>query len=198
MQLTKEWLDKNDACPESLVCFAEHYEPAGISDSVEILKDLMTDERKAYVKDKFEANSLDWANWLIGRVMTRPQYLAYAIYAAEQVLDNFEKEYPDDKRPRAAIEAAKAVLKNDTEVNRSAAWAAARAADDACAAWAVSAADDASAAASAARAASAAAWSACAACAACAADSAAWASGTGMLKTILEYGVGILEKERKK
>lgn len=33
-----------------------------------------------------------------------------AIYSAELVIDIFEKQYPDDKRPRLAIEAAKAYL----------------------------------------------------------------------------------------
>lgn len=62
--------------------------------------------------------------------------VSLAIYAAELVLPNFEKEYPEDKRPRQAIEAAKKVLKNDTKRNkdaasaaRSAAWSARSAAD---------------------------------------------------------------------
>ena len=46
------------------------------------------------------------------------------LYAAEQVLEIFEKKYPDDKRPRLAIEAARAVLKKDTKINRDAAYAA--------------------------------------------------------------------------
>ena len=48
----------------------------------------------------------------------------FAIYVAELVLPNFEKEIPDDKRPREAIEAAKKVLKNNNEKNRNAAWSA--------------------------------------------------------------------------
>lgn len=54
--------------------------------------------------------------------------VALAIYSAELVLPNFEKEYPEDKRPRQAIEAAKGVLFEDTEENRSAAESAAVAA----------------------------------------------------------------------
>lgn len=54
--------------------------------------------------------------------------VALAIFAAEQVIDIYEKKYPDDKRPRAAIEAAKAFLKNPSEENRKEAAAAARAA----------------------------------------------------------------------
>ena len=54
--------------------------------------------------------------------------IALAIFSAELCLDNFEKVYPDDKRPREAIEAAKKYLDNPTEENRSAAWSAAQSA----------------------------------------------------------------------
>ena len=57
--------------------------------------------------------------------------VALAIYSAELVLPNFEKEYPDDDRPRKAIEAAKKVLTNDTKANRSAAGSAAWSAESA-------------------------------------------------------------------
>ena len=56
--------------------------------------------------------------------------VSMAIYAAELCLEHFEKEYPNDKRPRGAIEAAKRWIENPTEKNRwaaaarSAAWAA--------------------------------------------------------------------------
>lgn len=54
--------------------------------------------------------------------------VSLAIYAAELVIDNFEIRYPNDKRPREAIEAAKRWLKNPTEKNRSAAASMANAA----------------------------------------------------------------------
>lgn len=57
---------------------------------------------------------------------TKKDSVSLAIYSAELVLENFERKYPNDDRPRKAIEAAKAVLKNDTEENRSAAWSAAK------------------------------------------------------------------------
>ena len=65
---------------------------------------------------------------------TKKDSVAFAIYAAELVLENYEKEYPDDKRPREAIEAARKVLFKDTAKNRSAAlsaWSAARSAESA-------------------------------------------------------------------
>ena len=60
--------------------------------------------------------------------------VSLAIFAAELCIKNFEKSFPDDKRPREAIEAAKEWLKNPTETNRSAAesaWSAARSAGSA-------------------------------------------------------------------
>jgi len=90
---------------------------------------------------------------------TKKDSLKLAIYSAELVLGNFEKEYPEDNRPRKAIEIAKKVLKEDTEKNRlaaevaaRAAWATARAAwATARAAWATEAAEAAAWAAEAAR-----------------------------------------------
>lgn len=112
MKLTKEFLDHQHACSDGLSWFLEQEE----TDSLEVVKKLIKQEK------------MEWSNWLIVRVMNRPQYLSYAIYAAEQVIDIYEKEYPHDKRPRLAIEAAKDVLKNDTSaaraVARAAAWAA--------------------------------------------------------------------------
>ncbi len=106
--------------------------------------------------------------------------VALAIYAAELVIDIFEKEHPDDKRPRQAIEAAKTYLKEPTEKNREAAEEAAEAAEEA--AEAAEAAEEAAwAAAEAAWAAAEAAWAAAwaaeaAAKAAWAAEEAAWAA----------------------
>ena len=55
---------------------------------------------------------------------TKPDSVALAIYAAELVIGDYEKRNPDDKRPRQAIEAAKEWLKNPTEENLAAAYAA--------------------------------------------------------------------------
>ena len=42
----------------------------------------------------------------------------FSIYVAELVLDNFESKFPNDKRPRQAIEAAKNWCKNPTKKNK--------------------------------------------------------------------------------
>jgi hypothetical protein len=84
----------------------------------------------------------------------------FAVLNAESVINIFEKEYPNDKRPRKAIDAAKKWIKEPTKENAANADAAAANADaaaanaDAYAAYAAYAA-------------------ACAACAACAAANAA-------------------------
>ena len=54
---------------------------------------------------------------------TKKMSVSLAIYAAELVLPIFEKKYPDDKRPREAIEVAKKVFKSDTSKNGAAAKA---------------------------------------------------------------------------
>ncbi len=64
---------------------------------------------------------------------TKKDSVSLAIFAAELVLKNFEEKFPDDKRPRQAIEAAKKVLRSDTAKNRSAAESAESAARSA--AW---------------------------------------------------------------
>jgi hypothetical protein len=96
--------------------------------------------------------------------------VALSIFAAELCIDAFEKEYPNDKRPRNAIEAAKAYLKNPCKETQDAARSAASAAS---AAW--SAEYAARSAEYAARSAASAAWSA-ARSAASAAWSAAWSA----------------------
>ena len=106
MKITQDWLNEQNACSEGIRWFKDQKK----TDAIDVLN--------ALIKD----NQLEWANWTIVRVMTRPQYLAYAIYAAEQVIDIYEKKYPEDKRPRKAIDAAKSVLKNDTPKTRAAAW----------------------------------------------------------------------------
>jgi hypothetical protein len=113
MKVTKEWLQERGACADGYEWFVSQKE----NRSVKVLRALIADKK------------LDWANWAIVRVMGRSQYLAYAIYASRQVLDIFEKRYPNDDRPRKAIEAAEAVLMSDTKETRAAANAAAYAID---------------------------------------------------------------------
>jgi hypothetical protein len=129
--------------------------------------------KKLMSEDRFQ-----WSNWFIVRCMTHPQQVRYAIFAAEQVIEIYEKKHPTDDRPRKAIQAARAYLKSRTEENRLAAHAAYAANAAAKAAYAANAAAyAANAAAKAAYAANAAAYAAYAAAkAAYAANAAAYAA----------------------
>ena len=103
MKITKEWLKDKGACGESYAEF-EGSEMDGV---------------KA-VKKCIRIKRLDWANWLIVRIMEYKQYVSYAVFAAEQVIDIFERKYPEDNRPRKAIEAAKSCIANPSKENKSA------------------------------------------------------------------------------
>ena len=112
MLITKEWLEEKEACKDGQDWFFAQDK----TDSIDVLNALIKDDK------------LEWANWLIVRVMDYNQYVQYAVYAAEQVIANYEKQYPEDKRPREAIEAAKKCIQNKTDDNISAADSAASAA----------------------------------------------------------------------
>jgi len=110
--LTVTWLQEQHACDEGIDWFTAQRQRAVIP----VLRALEADRH------------WPWANWLIVRVMTYQQYVAYAIYAAEQVLAIYEKQYPNKRQPRRAIEAAKACLTNPSPQNKKVAAAAAAAA----------------------------------------------------------------------
>lgn len=180
MNLSKRWLQSKSACLEGIEWFVAQKE----TDAVNVLEKLIAEDK------------LQWASWTIVRVMNYKQRVQYAVFAAEQVIDIFEKKYPNNKRPRQAIEAAKKCIEDPSAENKN---AAASAASDASAASAAAAYDAAyaSAAAYAAYAASDAAYAAAYAAASDAAsDAAAYAasdaSAAAMRKKILVYGISLL------
>ena len=107
MKITKAWLKEWSACSEGVEWFAGQKETDGLA----VCKKLLTEKH------------WDWANWLIARILGRKGRIRYAVYAAEQVINIYEEKYPDDKRPRNALESAKKVLENDSEENRAASFA---------------------------------------------------------------------------
>lgn len=131
MKLTKEWLTAHGACAKGVAWFNAQDE----SDGTAVVEKLIAEGK------------LIWANWLIVRLLDRPGWIRYAVYAAEQVLPIFEQRQPADDRPRKAIAAARAVLANNTKNTRNAAAHATYAAHDTFAFDAASAASAASAAA---------------------------------------------------
>ena len=110
-RITLKFLKKQEACGEAVRLFSDKF---GRSASMKVV-----------FAELIYLEKLDWANWLIVRRMDYKQYVSYAVYAAEQVIGNFEKEFPDDKLPREAIEAAKKCIKSPSKKNKEAAWVAA-------------------------------------------------------------------------
>lgn len=81
--------------------------------------------------DSDNLHVMEHANWLITRLLSTKNVRRYAVFAARLALPVFESEYPNDDRPRKAIEAAEDVIKRNTAENREkarlaadAAWAA--------------------------------------------------------------------------
>jgi len=107
LKITADWLKEKQACRSGVDWFINQSETEG----VKVVKKLITEKH------------LDWANWLIVRIMNYKQYVSYAVFAAEQVIAIYEKKHPDDKRPRLAIEAAKKCIENPSEENKKAAAA---------------------------------------------------------------------------
>lgn len=181
--ITLKWLEKQDACKEGIEWFKNQSE----RNDLKIVEKLIAE------------NKLDWANWLIVRLMTYKQYVSYAIYSAEQVIHIYENKYPCDKRPRNAIKAAKKCIKSPTKKNKQAADTA-RAAADAAAFAAADSADAAARVAAASYTASAASTSAASAARAAAytASYAASAASTSVAIRIkiLNYGIKIIKKEK--
>ncbi len=180
--ITLEWLQSEGACKESLEAWQKE-----------------TDHDTFATLNRLLDKNPEWGNWLACRLMNKNQAVQYAIFAAEQVIDIYERKYPNDKRPRNAIEAAKAYLENPSRKTKASAAAAAYAAASAAAYAAASAA--AYAAAYAAYAAAYAAYAAAnvaAYAAAAYADAAAYAAAAykrrKMKAKILKYGIGLLEQ----
>lgn len=113
MKITKEWLIEKGAC----FSFLEWFENQENTDSTKIIK--------YFVRTK---NHIDWANWLIVRTMDYKQYVSYAVFAAEQVIDIFERILPDNNIPRKAIEVAKKCIADPSSKNKRVAYDAAVAA----------------------------------------------------------------------
>ena len=170
-KITNAFLTKHKAC-QSVVRFAAENKIIG----------LPADQ---FISKLMDISRFDWANWLIVRLMNKKQKVMYAVFAAEQVINIFEKKYPNDDRPRKAIIAAKNYLKTPNSKTKKAAAAAAAATDDA---YAYADADAAAAAYAAAYAAA----DAYAAYAADAAAYAAYAAAYALRKKIINYGLTLI------
>ena len=118
---------KLEICESGFHCSKEPY------DAFKYVQEEILAEVEVRGKNLKQEDKEVWQEMRITKTFkwTKKDSLKLAIFSTELVLKNFEKEYPDDKRPREAIEAAKKVLFKDTAKNRSAAgsaWSAARSA----------------------------------------------------------------------
>jgi len=113
MKITVRWLEEKGACSEAITTFKSQSEKDPIKLIIYMLKSRI---------------HLDWASWLIARILKRNQRIKYAVYAANQVIRLYEIEYPGDSRPGEAIKAAKACVKRNSKIKRAAAYDAANAA----------------------------------------------------------------------
>jgi hypothetical protein len=102
------WIDKRNPCEEAV----EWAKPLLGKPIIEVIQ-ILIDEKK-----------YDWAEWVICREITHENNVRWAIFSARSVLHIFEEKYPEDKRPREAIEAAEKWL-IDKSWTTYAAWSAA-------------------------------------------------------------------------
>ena len=115
MKITKRWLQERRACEGGTKWFLN--QRASKLDTV--------------VMKLIKEDHYDWVYWVLVRFMSHTQKVTYAAFAANQVLSIYEKAYPGDLRPRAAIEAAVRFAERPTDESRDAANAAATAAANA-------------------------------------------------------------------
>ena len=123
--ITKDWLNEHKACSDGKA-WAVSVIGEGLA-----LRDFLPIFGRA-----------DWLLWTLyeSESLSRTCLIECAVVCAESVIDIFEKKYPDDQRPRQAIEAAKAYCLYPSEENKKTASAAASVAHDAASAAASAAA----------------------------------------------------------
>ncbi len=89
-------------------------------DVIKLFKSQKEDKPIKCIEKLIKIKRYNDANWLIAKLMNYSQRVEYAVYAADQVIDIFEKKYPNDDRPRKAIEAARRCIKNPSKKNKAA------------------------------------------------------------------------------
>jgi len=97
--ITEKWLNKHDACFAGMAWFLAQPE----RNSLKVLKALEA------------AESPLWFYWLATKLMTKRQIVKWAIGCAASTLHIFETQYPEDQRPRKALQAAKAWLRHPSK-----------------------------------------------------------------------------------
>jgi hypothetical protein len=103
MKINKEIIEKLNPCKNRFDNFLEHYK-----DFDNNIEDFVLLENISY-SDKI---------WVITNLFTKQQNVKFALKCASSVLHVFEEKYPNDKRPRKAINAAELYLKIIKENNK--------------------------------------------------------------------------------
>ena len=79
MKITKEFLKSKNACSSGMQ-FVEQ-------------KKMFELEHEEFINLLIASNYWNWANWLISRLMNYQQRVTYAVFAAEQVINIYNKKY---------------------------------------------------------------------------------------------------------
>jgi len=101
MKITKKWIEKQVFNEEFLNWFLNQKKTS----LIDIVKSLRAE------------NEFEMANWLFVKLMSYEQYVSYAVFSIEQVIDIYEKKYPNDKRPRKATKAVKKCIGSPSKEN---------------------------------------------------------------------------------
>ena len=107
MNISLDVLKKYGACDPGIECF-KYLKTRTLSETINKCMDLSDDVVLQWTDDKLD--KYRWCSWLLSRILPKDENIKYAIYSARLVIDIFEKKYPNDNRPRKAIDAAELYL----------------------------------------------------------------------------------------
>ena len=107
MNISLDVLKKYGACNSGIECF-KYLKTTTVHETINKCMDLSDDVVLQWTDDKLD--KYKWCNWLLSRILPKDEKIKYAIYSARLVIDIFEKKYPNDNRPRKAIEVAELYL----------------------------------------------------------------------------------------
>lgn len=107
MNISLDILKMYGACNSGIECF-KYLKTTTVHETINKCMDLSDDVVLQWTDD--ELDKYKWCNWLLNRILPKDEKIKYAIYSARLVIDIFEKKYPNDNRPRKAIEAAELYL----------------------------------------------------------------------------------------
>ena len=68
-----------------------------------------------FIEKLIELDKLYLANWFIVNILNEKNQFNYIIFAIDQFIDIYEKEYPSDNRPKEALKYIKAWVKNQSD-----------------------------------------------------------------------------------